>query len=136
MLSENPTLAEVQEYFALDRFATIACGATVVSAARGHAVCEMTIQDVHKNAMNNVMGGATFTLADFALAIACNVGEAPTVSISNTIQFLAVPHGQKLIAECQGDKSGRTVGFYTVTVRDDTGSLIAKMLATCSRQRR
>ena len=79
------------------------------------------------------MGGAIFTLADFTLAIACNIGEAPTVSISNAIEYLSSSRGTKLIAECNVDKSGRKVGFYTVDIKDDLGKSIARMVATCSR---
>ena len=80
------------------------------------------------------MGGAIFTLADFALAIACNMGEQPTVAVSNAIEFINAPKGCKLIATCEVDKSGRSLGFYTVTVEDDLGVLVAKMTATCFRR--
>ena len=134
MLPENPTLEELQAFFAGDKFATEAAGCRIVEGSRGHAVCEMDlVQGVHYNAMGGVMGGAIFTLADFALAVACNISETPTVSISNTIEFLSAAKGSKLIATCDVDKSGRRVGFYTVEVSDDTGRKVAKMCATCSR---
>ena len=78
------------------------------------------------------MGGAIFTLADFTLAIACNIAEQPTVSISNTIEYLNATKGTKLIATCDVDKSGRNVGFYTVDIVDDTNRPIARMVATCA----
>jgi len=133
MLSEDMTIEEVREFFAGDRFATEACRAAIVSAGRGHAVCEMTLEKIHLNAMGNVMGGAIFTLADFALAVACNIGEAPTVSVSNTIEFLSTAKGNRLIAECSTDKSGRSIGYYTVEIKDDLGTPVAKMCATCAR---
>ncbi|MCL2825892.1 MAG: PaaI family thioesterase [Eggerthellaceae bacterium] len=134
MLPETATIEEVRALFANDRFATQACGAVIVSAERGHAVCEMGISDAHRNAMGSVMGGAIFTLADFALAVACNVGEAPTVSVSNTIEFLNAAKGARLVAECTTDKSGRSMGFYTVEVHDDLGTFVARMVAACSRR--
>ena len=133
MLDENCPLDDVRELFANDRYATEACGCRVVEASRGHAVCEFDITDRHLNAQGRVMGGAIFTLADFALAIGCNMGEAPTVSVSNTIEFFSAAKGQRLIATCTVDKSGRSVGFYTVDVVDDLGTAIAKMTATCYR---
>jgi len=134
MLSEDMTIEEIRAFFVKDRFATDICGATITSARRGYAVCEMPIRDAHRNAMGAVMGGAIFSLADFALAIACNVGETPTVAISNTIDFINPTKGKKLIAECVTEKSGRTIGFYTIEVKDDLGALIAKMAATCARK--
>ncbi len=134
LVDEGASLDEVQEFFAHDRFATQACGCRVVECARGHAVCEFDIQDTHRNGMGNVMGGAIFTLADFALAVACNVGEEPTVSVSNTIEFLSTAKGTRLIATCDADKSGASLGFYTVDVRDDLGRAVARMTATCFRR--
>ena len=133
MLPENPTIDQVRKFFANDKFATEAAGCTIVEAAKGHAVCEMPLDRIHYNAQGSVMGGAIFTLADFCLAIACNVNEQPTVSVSNTIEFLSAAKGDKLIAECTVDKSGRKLGFYTVDVSDNTGRKVARMTATCYR---
>ena len=134
MLDEDCPIEEVRELFENDRFATEMCGCRVVEAARGHAVCEFDIADTHRNAQGNIMGGAIFTLADFALAVACNMGEEPTVAVSNTIEFFSVSKGSRLIATASADKSGRSLGFYTVDVTDDLGKRIAKMMATCFRR--
>lgn len=133
MLPDNPTRDQIEAVFANDRFATQAAGCRVVEGGRGRAVCEMELGNIHRNAMGNVMGGAIFTLADFALAIASNVGEAPTVSVSNSIEFISAAKGSRLIATCTADRSGRSLGFYTVTVEDDLGRCVAKMTATCYR---
>lgn len=134
MIDENCPIEEVRRIFGGDRFATEACGCRVVEASRGHAVCEFDITDGHLNAQGGVMGGAIFTLADFALAVGCNIGEAPTVSVSNSIEYLSRAKGSKLIATCEADKSGRNLGFYTVSVEDDLGTPVAKMTATCFRK--
>lgn len=133
MLSDNPTLEEIEAVFANDRFATEAAGCRVVSGEHGRAVCSMELADVHRNAMGNVMGGAIFTLADFALAICCNIGEEPTVSVDSSISFFRSTQGAVLTATAVCDKPGRHLGFYTVTVEDDLGKRIAKMTATCYR---
>lgn len=133
MLSDNPTLEEIEAVFANDRFATEAAGCRVVSGEHGRAVCSMELADVHRNAMGNVMGGAIFTLADFALAICCNIGEEPTVSVDSSISFFRSTQGAALTATAVCDKPGRHLGFYTVTVEDDLGKRIAKMTATCYR---
>ena len=133
MLPENPTIEQIRRFFAEDKFATQAAGCTIVEGSKGHAVCEMPLERVHCNAQGGVMGGAIFTLADYWLAVACNINEQPTVSVSNTIEFLNGAKGTKLIARCDVDKSGRKLGFYTVDVEDDTGRKIARMTATCYR---
>lgn len=94
MLSDDPTLEEIEAVFANDRFATEAAGCRVVSGEHGRAVCSMELADVHRNAMGNVMGGAIFTLADFALAICCNIGEEPTVSVDSSHQLLPLHAGR------------------------------------------
>ena len=134
MLDENCPIEEVRELFGNDRFATEACGCRVLEASRGHAVCAFNIAPIHLNAMGNVMGGAIFTLADFALAIACNIGEDPTVAVNNTIEYLNSTKGSTLIATCDADKSGRSLGFYTIEVKDDLDTPVAKMTATCFRR--
>ena len=121
MLSDDPTLEEIEAVFANDRFATEAAGCRVVSGEHGRAVCSMELADVHRNAMGNVMGGAIFTLADFALAICCNIGEEPTVSVDSSISFFRSTQGAALTATAVCDKPGRHLGFYTVTVEDDLG---------------
>ena len=134
MLDENCPIEEVRKLFGNDRFATEACGCRVLEASRGHAVCAFDIAPIHLNAMGNVMGGAIFTLADFALAIACNMGEEPTVAVNNTIEYLNSTKGSTLIATCDADKSGRNLGCYTVEVKDDLDTPVAKMTATCFRR--
>lgn len=134
MIDASCPIKEVREYFGNDHFATEACGCEVLEAGPGHAVCAFNIAPMHLNATGNVMGGAIFTLADFSLAIACNIGENPTVSISNTIEFMSATRGSRLIATCNAHKSGRSLGFYEVDVRDDLGTPVARMVATCFRR--
>ncbi len=129
---ENATLEEVQEYFRGDDFAYDVTGCRITEASRGHAVAVLELdQRKHYNAMGGVMGGAIFTLADYALAVASNYNEPASVSVSNTIEFISPAKGSRLVATCDVDKSGRSLGFYTVEVTDDTGRKVAKMTATC-----
>lgn len=133
-LDDNSPIEEIREFFAHDLFAYEACGCRIVEASHGHAVTAFDVAPIHRNAMGAVMGGAIFTLADYALAVACNVGEKPTVSVSNSIEFLSGARGEHLIATCDVDKSGRSLGFYTVDVRDELGTHVARMSATCFRR--
>ena len=43
MLSDDPTLEEIEAVFANDRFATEAAGCRVVSGERGRAVCSLEV---------------------------------------------------------------------------------------------
>lgn len=134
MLDETNSIEEVRAFFGQDRFASEACGCEVLEASHGHGMCAFTIGPQHMNAQGNVMGGAIFTLADFALAIACNMGENPTVSVQSSIEYFTMTRGTRLIATADADKSGRSLGFYTVNITDDLGVSIARMTATCFRR--
>ena len=133
MVPENPTIEQLEAEFCNDKFATQAAHCRIIEGNKGHSVCEMPIEDIHRNAMGNVMGGAIFTLADFALAIAGNVGQPPTVSVTHSIDYFRASKGAKLIATARCDKSGSRLAFFTVDITDDLGKDIARMTATCAR---
>ena len=127
MLSERPTMEEMEAFFNGDQFVTKAAGCRIVEGWKGHGVAEMELANIHKNAQGNIMGGAIFTLADFALALASNIGGGPVVNAMSTISYMSTTRGTKLIATADLEKAGRHLSFYTVTVTDDTDRLIAKM---------
>ena len=135
MIDANASLEEVQRIFANDHFATEATGCRVVEAAPGHGVCEFDIEKCHINEKGGVMGGAIFTLADFAIAIAANVGEEPTVSVACSIQYMSPARGKRLIATANADKNGRNLGFYDCLVTDELGTPVARVTGTCMHAR-
>ena len=123
-----PTLEEIRAAFAADRFATEAAGAEIHSAEPGHAVCTMALRPVHMNAAGTPQGGAIFTLADFAFAVAANsFAERISVSLQHDITYLAPARGKTVIAEARCVKAGRTACLYTVDVTDDVGTHVAYM---------
>lgn len=131
MIDSSASLEQVQRIFSNDRFATETTGCRVVEAEPGHAVCELDVCERHLNEKGGVMGGAIFTLADFACAVASNIGEEPTVSVAFSIQYLSAVKGKRLIATADARKNGRTLGFYDCVVRDDLGRDIAHVTGTC-----
>lgn len=131
MIDSSASLEQVQRIFSNDRFATEATGCRIVEAGPGHAVCELDVCERHLNEKGGVMGGAIFTLADFACAVASNIGEEPTVSVAFSIQYLSAVKGKRLIATADAQKNGRTLGFYDCMVRDDLGRAIAHVTGTC-----
>lgn len=131
--AESDSLARAREHFADDHFASGLCGATIEEASPGHAVCSMQITDAHRNAMGNVMGGAIFTLADFAGAVASNFEQQPTVTAESSVRFVSASRGGRLIATCDEERAGRSLCFYTCRVTDDLGALVAIVTSTCMR---
>ena len=126
---EEKTLAQVQEMFENDRFATLN-GARITEIGDHYARCEMELDDRHKNALGAVMGGATFTLADFTFAVASNWQKPGTVSLSTNITYLGGAKGNRLIAEAHMVKDGRTTCYYRVDVTDDLGTQVAAVTVT------
>ncbi|MDR1194707.1 MAG: PaaI family thioesterase [Peptococcaceae bacterium] len=120
-------LTEAREYFAADRFATEACGITIEEKEPGGALCRMALSPLLANALGNPQGGAIFTLADFAFAVASNSREKVVVSLSNNISFLRPPKGQALYARAKELSATRQTVLYEVAVTDDAGTLVAVM---------
>ena len=81
MIDSDASLEQVQRIFSNDRFATETTGCRVVEAGPGHAVCELDVCERHLNEKGGVMGGAIFTLADFACAVACGFLPVSTAAI-------------------------------------------------------
>ncbi len=120
------TLEEIRNRFKNDRFATNATGIVIDSAEPGKSVCSLTLEDRHMNDNNVPMGGAIFTLADFACAVAANgYSEKNTVSQQASITFLAPAKGGRLIAEADCLREGHMTALYAVDVRDELGTYVA-----------
>lgn len=120
-----PTIEELTKRFQGDRFAAQA-GVEIREAEPGRALCAMPLRPCHMNANNTPMGGAIFTLADFAYAVASN-GFTDKIIVSQqvAITFLAPAKGTELLAEAKCLKSGRTTCLYEVDVRDELGTYVA-----------
>ena len=131
MIPAGASIETVRSVMEKDVFAARVTGCEILEASAGSGRCSMKVEPHHRNAMGNIMGGAIFTLADYALSVASNYGSEPTMSVSCTMEFLSVSHGGTLFADAQLDKSGRTTVFGTVRVTDDASKLVALMVATC-----
>ena len=119
-------LEEIRSRFQQDHFATDATGVVIDAAEPGKAVCSLTLEEKHMNENHVPMGGAIFTLADIACAVAANgYSENKTVSQQASITFLAPAKGKRLIAEASCLRAGRTTALYMADVRDELGTYVA-----------
>ena len=62
-------LEEARAFFARDLYASEATGCVIDAVGDRYARCSLTLQPYHRNAVGQVMGGVSFTLADFAFAV-------------------------------------------------------------------
>ena len=116
---------EARKYFIKDRFAMITTGIEIDEARDNYSRCSLKIDDRHLAVNDHVMGGATYTLADFAFAVATNSADNLTMTASSTISYLGQPKDGQLIAECRCIKNGRTTCCFETTVTDGIGTLVA-----------
>ena len=124
-MNEDMTMEEYLEVFQKDRFATECTGLRIIETAPHYAKVAFDIEDCHKNAAGAVMGGAIFTAADFAFAIASNYNNLQTVGTNCSIQYLSAAKGNQIIAEAKAEKIGRKLCFFTVRVYDELDTQIA-----------
>lgn len=116
---------QLREKFIHDLFVADGLGAVIEEASYGYAKCSMEIQPRHCNALGIPMGGAVFTLADFAFAVAANQRGRDVVTKASQITFLKSAQGKYLTAEARQVKDGKRVCFYEVKVTDDLGTEVA-----------
>lgn len=128
-MSKFGTIEEARAYFAGDRFATES-GMTIDELDEEHAVTSVELGARHKNAFGGVMGGAIFTLADFAFAALTNDRDRVTVAQQVSVNFLAQPKGGRMTATARFKKDGRMSCVVNVDIADDAGRPIAQFIGT------
>ena len=123
------TLEEARAYFKDDGFAS-ANGIVLEELDDEHALTSVVLTHDHRNAMGGVMGGAIFTLADFAFAALSNQLHHGTVAQQISINYLAAPKGDRLRARAVCRKNGRRSCVINVDVTDDLGRDVAQFVGT------
>ena len=111
--------------FAADRFAALS-GIEIVEAGPGWCTTRLVIEDKHLNAANVVQGGAIFTLADLAFAVASNSRGQLALAINVNISFLAGRSSGTLVATAREVTEPKRLGAYDVLVTDGQGEVIAR----------
>ena len=124
-MSEKTDLEEAREFFSGDFYATKATGIVIDEVGDHYARCSMEITRNHQNAYGGVMGGATFTLADYTFAVASNFRQPQTVSVTSQINFIGMAKGTKLISESHLIKDGRSTCLYSIEIKDDLENKVA-----------
>ncbi len=125
MLFDNlPDREKVERLMGLDAYAEHS-GMEVLRAEPGRAEVRLTLSPSVLNGHGNLHGGALFTLADYAGAIASNMHGEPTAAITGSISFLKAVRGGHVVAEARTTRAGRRITFQSVDIRDGEGNLVA-----------
>ena len=113
-----------RKIFSRDRYAALS-SIEIVSASKGFCTARMTIEDKHLNSVDIVHGGALFTLADLAFAVASNSHGQVALAINAHITFLrAVSAGTLTATATEVEEPGR-LGTYNVIIADEDGRKVA-----------
>ena len=117
-------MKKLKELFDKDQFAAYA-NIELVDAGPGKALVKMPIQPHHLNGLGTVHGGALFTLADFAFAVAANSHGNVSVAANASVTFMKAVTSGTLTAEAREISITARLGTYTVDIKDDKGQLVA-----------
>src|SRR5436305_41526 len=92
-------------------------GIEILKLKEGYCKLKMTIREEMVNGFLVVHGGVTFSLADSALAFACNNRNNLSLAIECNISFLKqVNVGDELTAEAKEIHNGKSTGVYSINV--------------------
>lgn len=109
-----------------DRYAKLT-GIEIIEAGKGFCRAKLIITDKHLNAANVAQGGAIFTLADLAFAVASNSHGQLALAVNVNITFLkSATLGSTLFASASELADPKRMGAYDVLVTNEKKELIAR----------
>jgi acyl-CoA thioesterase len=129
----NPPFSGYQNFFENDRFAK-ASGIRLIEAYPGFAKAEMAINETHLNAVNVVQGGAIFTLADFAFAVASNSQGKIALAINAEISFFKSVNSGILTAIATEISIHNKLATYLIDIQNEKNERIAHFKGTVYRK--
>ena len=116
-----------------DRFGKL-LGVEILEVSEGHSVSSLTVTEEHLNAADVAHGGAVFTLADIALAVASNsYGKIALLTNATITFFRATQAGETLIATAEEIGGSRKLGHYRVEIKNAENDSVAVYTATVYR---
>ena len=127
-------MESVRNFFKNDRFADH-IGIELLEVSEGRAKAKMEIQEHHLNGVNIAHGGAIFSLADLAFAVASNSHRTIALGINASISYLKAATGGTLVAEAKEVSLNPKLATYEVRVTDENNDLIAIFLGTVYRKK-
>jgi acyl-CoA thioesterase len=134
-MNEKDILANkvVEEMMLKDRFSQW-LGIKILATSEGYSKIEMTVREEMVNGFGIAHGGIAFSLADSALAFACNNRNNLSVALDTTITFTkAVQVNDILIAEAKEIHNGKSTGVYLINVHNQKKQQVALFKGTCFR---
>jgi acyl-CoA thioesterase len=126
LLEEKLQAEKIAQFMAENDKVAVWLEVKVLEVKKGYARIEMTVKDKMLNAAGICQGGAIFSFADFAFALASNSYGNVALATSASISFLNPAfEGEKLIAEAVEKNRTKRTGVYEVEVRKEDGKPVA-----------
>lgn len=117
-------MEDQNDFFTKDTFARGA-GIELLEVSPGKARVKMEVRAMHLNSHGTVHGGAIFTLADAAFALASNSHGIPAAAINASISYMKSARSGTLFADAVEYSKNPKLATYTVDVTDERGEKIA-----------
>lgn len=130
----SSTSSKYHKHFNKDQFAKKS-GIILVKASPGYAKAKMEICETHHNSVGIVHGGAIFTLADFAFAVASNSHGKIALAINTEIAFFKASSVGTLTAEAKEISLNNKLGTYLVEIHNEKQECIAHFKGTAYRKK-
>ncbi len=124
---------DMQWFLDRDRFAQM-LGIRIVEARPGYAKTAMDLTEDHRNGAGVAHGGAIFSLADLAFAVASNSHGKLSLAVAASISYVKAGLGSTLYAEAVEISLGNKMATYTVTISNDMDEVIASFQGTVYRK--
>ena len=112
-------------------------GAELIDAGDGHCTLRMRVRDEMVNGFGVAHGGIAYSLADSAMAFACNGSGRVTVALDTSMSYpAAVLVGDELVAVAQEESTTSRLAFYRVVVRKRDEAIVGLFRGTVYRTQR
>ena len=118
-------MQEIKQFFSDNDLFARHAGIELLEVTPGGARTAMKIERHHLNGAKTVHGGAIFTLADFAFAVASNSHGTLAMGINTSVSFVKAATSGTLYAEAKEESFAPRLATYSVHVTDDNGDVIA-----------
>lgn len=109
-------------------------GIKILEVHEGNCKIQMTLRPEMVNGFGIIHGGVVFSLADSALAFACNNRNNLSVALDTSITFTRASNpGDVITADAKEIHNGRSTGLYLITVTNQKGEQVGLFKGTCFR---
>lgn len=116
---------KLKPFFSTEDHFAIHSGVELIEMGSGWAKARMRIEPFHFNIARTVHGGAIFTLADFAFAVASNSHGTLAMGINTSVSFVKAVLAGTLYADARELSRTVKLATYSVIITDDTGDTVA-----------